>query len=283
MKIHIILLTNIIIYTLIFNIIASNESIAVDQCVAEMHTLYTEQSTYWGRCKSFLGTIASDIIDLNLNLISKETFMIAGVTIPAYFAVRQQDRVVHNYFYDSKNHKNRHELPFCCKVAAEKGLAIPLLTAAGLALFSRNEELRLTSYAFWIGMPCSWGYKKALKATRGKHCLRPANEHFDKNRKSYGGFPSGHIMEMVYVTTLFGIRYGPKVWVPLTAASAYMFAELAICNRHYVSQLVVGAGIGAAFGFATNKLVAKKLAERYVIDFDLDAQLRPSLKCCYRF
>lgn len=253
-------------------------------CVPNMQSNYScESGSYYASCRSFLGTLIKDAIDINLNLFSKETLIIAGIAVPSYFVARRHDRAIHHYFYDGKRHKNRRQLPYCCKVAAEKGLAIPLLTAAGLALFSKNEELQTTAYAFWVGLPCSWGYKKALKATKGNHCLRPPNQYFARHSKSYGGFPSGHVMEMAYVTTLFGLRYGPKVWVPLTAATAYVFAELAICNRHYVSQLVCGAAIGTAFGFATNKVVDKKLAKRLAISCELDQQLTPTLKCCYSF
>lgn len=237
----------------------------------------------WLSCKSFLQTAIYDALTLNLNLISKETLIITGIAVPAYFIARPHDRWIHSCFYDKKHHKNKHQLPFCCKFAAEKGLAIPLLVTAGLGAFSKDIELQTTSYAFWVGLPCSWGYKKALKSTRGDHCLRPANEHFDRRDKSYGGFPSGHVMEMAYFTTLFGLRYGPKAWIPLTAATTYVFAELAICNRHFVSQLICGAAIGTAFGFATNKLVNKKLAERMSFSMDVDHQRQPAFKCSYSF
>ena len=88
---------------------------------------------------------------------------------------------------------------------------------------------------------------------------------------------------VVYMATLFGMRHGPAWGIPLGLFASFVFADFLNCNRHYLSQLVAGAGLGVIFAVAASKVVDKKLAERYSFSCGVDSQGAPCAQFCYRF
>jgi hypothetical protein len=72
----------------------------------------------------------------------------------------------------------------------------------------------------------------------------------------YKGMPSGHTTSIFSVATVVASEYKKTVWVPILAYSIATLASVSRIydNKHWASDVVVGA----AFGFAIGKLIHKK-------------------------
>jgi len=205
----------------------------------------------------------TDLLDIFKNIFTIETIEILGFTTPFYIIARTYDHKIHRFFYDRKRHKNIRQLPKCLYKASSAILGTSLGIATLLALFPWDYNIERTSRVFLFGLPLTGITKYIIKKSERDFCKRPRNEDFDKHKIFYGGFPSGHTMEMVYMTTVFGLQYGYKAGIPLTAATLYIATDFIIKNRHYLSQILAGAIIGLIYGVSANKVINKSLDEYF--------------------
>lgn len=211
--------------------------------------------------KNFLRDIVQDVIQLNNNLLTWDSFKIISSIFPVYIATRMADEKLQNCFYDELCHKNKMQLPYWCHDIAQFSIAIPIIYFGSLPLWATNREFQEAGRIFLLGFPFVIFSKDIIKKFDFDACLRPWNEHFSKQRRSSGGFPSGHMAEAAYMAVLFGMRFGPRYAIPLGVLAAFIGATFLNCNRHYASQLVAGVCFGSLYGIAANKLIDKKLSE----------------------
>lgn len=231
----------------------------------------------------FLGEIIVDALRLQRNLFTLDSAKILTAITPFYLTTRMMDEDIQSNFYDCAAHKNIHQFPKACHHIAQKGIGVPMVALSSLALFAKDEDLRLTARIFAIGLPFVQSGKDLIKKIDTKACLRPWHEEFNHKHRSLGGFPSGHMANVTYMTALFGMRHGWKFGVPLGCFAAFVFADFLNCNRHYFSQLVAGAGLGLLYAFAANKVVEKKLSERLEIAMVSTERGDPGIKMVYHF
>ncbi len=206
-----------------------------------------------------LETVFSDLWDFTVNLFSTDTLKVAAGFLPVYLVSRKSDEKIHNCFYDRRHHLNLHQPPKFFHTFADLGVGIPMGAIAMAAIFSKDPDLRTTSWMLVFSLPYTWLARTLIKKIKLDCCLRPWNQNFDANKRSYGGFPSGHMIEMAYMTTLFSMRFGARWGWPLGVLSAFVFSEFLVCNRHYLSQLVAGVAAGVMFAVAADKAVENKL------------------------
>lgn len=226
---------------------------------------------------SLFASILKDVFEIHINLASFDFFRIAGAVFPVFAALRMHDETIHNYFYDADHHKNKNQCAFLNHYVAQEAIAIPILGLVSLSVFSHDEDLRATSRVFAIGMPFVLIAKDIIKQLRFKAAYRPYNEHFPKKPKHVcGGFPSGHMAEMAYMTVLYSMRHGVKFAVPLTALSIYVGATFVNCNRHYASQIAAGAGLGALYAVAASRVIDAKLESRRLKQFEMGMDITPT-------
>lgn len=242
-----------------------------------------KKKRFMHRTSHFLGEIIVDALMLNLNLFSIDSIKIVTGVTPFYLASRMVDERIQDNFHDHTHHKNIRQLPKKCHDIAHYGIGVPMVVLSSLAFWGWNEDLRMTARLFAIGLPFVQSGKDIIKKLRFKSCLRPWHEDFGKDKRSAGGFPSGHMTNVVYMTTLFGMRHGPAWGIPLGLFSSFVFADFLNCNRHYLSQLVAGAGLGVIFAFAANKVINQKLEAQFSFDCIPDNTGGTSFKVSYRF
>jgi membrane-associated phospholipid phosphatase len=231
----------------------------------------------------FVGGIIIDAASLLRNLFSVSSAKILTGFTPLYILTRMHDERIQKHFYDECHHHNINQFPRHCHNIAHYGVGVPMVALSSLAIFAHDEDLRLTARMFAIGLPFVQSGKDIIKKLRFKACLRPWHENYSRHQRSSGGFPSGHMANVVYMATLFGMRHGPAWGIPLGLFASFVFADFLNCNRHYLSQLVAGAGLGVIFAVAASKVVDKKLAERYSFSCGVDSQGVPCAQFCYRF
>jgi hypothetical protein len=235
------------------------------------------------RAARFFGEIIVDAVMLNVNLFSVDSAKIITGFSPVYLGSRMIDENVQQHFYDGEHHKNIYQLPTKCHAIAHYGIGVPMVFLSSLAFWGWNEDLRMTARLFAIGLPFVQSGKDIIKKLRFKSCLRPWHENFGRDKRSSGGFPSGHMANVVYMTALFGMRHGPAWGIPLGLFSTFVFVDFLNCNRHYLSQLFAGAGLGLIFAYAANKVIEQKLEACYFFDCTYNEAGQPAFKFSYHF
>jgi hypothetical protein len=224
-----------------------------------------------------------DTFWLNVNLISTESFIVIGSTLPVYLAARLMDDHIQCHFFSHQSHKNINQMPSWCHDLVRFGVGVPIVILGSQLFISKDPEWREAAWMLLLGIPFVIFGKDIIKKFDADFCLRPWHQDFCKEHKqSMGGFPSGHMAQAAYIATLYGIRFGHRLAVPLAFFAAAVGIVFLNCNRHYFSQLVAGAGLGAMYGIAANKVIDCKLAQDISIGLCLDRG-GPALKACYRF
>lgn len=218
-----------------------------------------------------------DIILLHKNLFTFDSFKLVSSFFPLFVVSRSFDCRLQNFFYCPKHHKNLNQLDQSCTYLARFGVGIPIVVLGSCAFLSTNQDLRMTSWIFLLGMPFVIFGKDVLKSIKIEACKRPWNEHFSSKKQAYGGFPSGHMAEATYMAVLFGKRFGYKFGLPLAASAIFLGAAFLNCNRHYFSQLVAGVALGAIYALAADKLITQKLAQGSSLRFGCTKEGKASL------
>lgn len=236
-------------------------------------------------CRLMEGTadVIKETIELHRNIFSIETASILTAFAPAYVTTRSIDHKVHEKFYDRKFHKNLNQPDENLCNAIEKGAVIGVAGLSSFAFFSSDEQLRITSRIFAIGAVSGLFAKNVIKKIHFEAGLRPWNEHFSSEKRAYGGFPSGHMFEAAYMTTVWGLQYGIKAGIPLGIFSSAMLGMSVACNRHYTSQTIAGVALGVIYGVAAHQLIERKLVEESSIDFCYDSRGLPNIRFAYYF
>ena len=210
----------------------------------------------------FCGGLVADALRINWNIFTVTTANIMTAFTPLYIASRAIDEDVQSRFYDGTCHKNVNQFSKVSHQVARFGVGIPMAVLSSLMFFAPDQDMRLTARLFAIGWPLVHFTKDLIKKIDSKACLRPWNEQYSCHKRSTGGFPSGHMANITYTATLWWLRYGPKLGVPLSLGAVFVFVNFVNCNRHYMSQLVAGAGFGMIYAFAVNRLVEQRISER---------------------
>lgn len=229
------------------------------------------------------GHLVYDALRLGVNLFSMESVKVLTGFAPLFIITRRFDESLHMKFYDDVNHKNINQLPQVCHTFAKDGIAIPMLLVSGLWIYGWNDDLRQTGRMAAIGIPFVQCGKDLIKQLRLRFCLRPWHENFSSKERASGGFPSGHMATAIYVSSLMWMRHGPQWGVPLTAFAVAMGLDFLNCNRHYLSQMVAGAGLGLIFAYAANKVIDANLAHDFRLICRVDHQGASNFGISYHF
>lgn len=227
--------------------------------------------------------VGHDFLYLHRSLFSWDTLKIGAVFVPCYVASRSADTALQDCFYCYDAHKNCRQLPEFCHTSSDKGVVALTVALGSSWILPFSEHFKLTSRVYASGIFPLWGLKNLFKNIKHKGCLRPKCEHFCKETNYYGGCPSGHMSFISYSTTVFGLQMGPSFGVPLGIASVGVFASSINSNRHYLSQVVAGAGLGIIYGIAASKVVDAYMGSTRVSDFSVNYDSSSGLELSYSF
>jgi len=235
---------------------------------------------------NFFMDVLHDIGSLYRNVIDWDTYKTIVATFPVCVATGMIDQSVHEVFYDKRRHKNINGIPSGLVFFADN-IVVPLeaTCAAAAFLFSSNTRLRETSKMFMIGLPFVIWTADIIKAiVKTDCCYRPLHEHLSKNRKQcFGGFPSTHAAQVSFAATLFGSQFGAKAAIPASILGALVVVPFIIDNRHYVSQISAGVGLGVLYGLAASKVVDKNFDSLCKLSLGVTPQGNPAITFAYNF
>lgn len=228
-------------------------------------------------------SILRDMMLINFNLFSWQSFAIISVTLPLYGIGAMADNKIHSCFYDTVYHKNQHALPKWAIDTSKSLIFAPLAILGSYAFFSSTEEKRLASRVFLEGAPLVWAAKDLIKQFETPAHERPKNEFFCPHKRVYGGFPSGHMALSMYMTLFYGLEFGHRYAVPLGLCSLITGALLVESNRHYFSQVIAGAALGALYAFAAKKVVEYDQARQFDYSLSVDRHGKPTFQVAWLF
>ncbi len=240
-----------------------------------------------GRASQVLGEIASsvfqDILVLHKNLFTWNTFKIVSTVFPLFVGARMLDEKLQRCFYDASCHRNINQMPSWCHDVAKVSIALPIVLLGSDALFAKDDDRRWTGQIFLLGIPFVIWTKKLVKQMKFEACLRPWHERFSCEDRSFGGFPSGHMAQALYMAVLYGTRYGPRYALPLGLLASFIGVTFVTCNRHYFSQVIAGSAFGTIYALAASKLVDTKLADKVNLGLGVDEVGNPTLSLSMRW
>lgn len=232
--------------------------------------------------RNYISNLFQDALELHKNLFTWDTLKIAATVFPVFVGTRMIDERFQNCFYNKENHKNIYYLPKQCHDFAQWSISIPIIVLGSQAFFGTTEDMRETSRVFLLGLPFVFWTKTLVKKMQFEANMRPWNENFDYTKRSNGGFPSGHMAEATYTALLYGLKFGPKFAIPLGAMATFIGVSFVACNRHYISQIIAGAGLGAIYGLAAYKLANSRIKEDLKLGFKI-CRGGPALSASYTF
>ena len=234
--------------------------------------------------KTKFKSIVKDILSINANIINFDSFKTICAFLPAVGLARMFDKDLQGNFYDRSNHKNCLEPPKWCQEVAKLSISIPIVFFGLKSFFSNHDEFCVTTRMLLLGMPFVIWSKELLKKLKLDICKRPWNEHFSCKEQSLGGFPSGHAAEAVYTALLYGMRLGPRYAIPTGTIALIIGSTFIACNRHYLSQIIAGAGLGTIYALAANKVVERHLDDpiNYTVELSYTKQ-QPAVSFGVRF
>jgi hypothetical protein len=227
--------------------------------------------------------VAQEVIGIHCNILSWDTFAIITTAFPFFVAARMVDEDLQSCFYDRSCHKNRRQFPDWCHDVANWAISVPIGILALSTLFTDDEEFFETNKTFLVGVIFVVSGKVLLKKFDFDFCLRPWHEKFSSVKRAHGGFPSGHMAEVTYITLMYGLRYGASFAIPLTLLALGVGATFLNCNRHYLSQLIGGAAFGAIYALACHRWINHKLAEGLSCYLTVSTDGAPALNIDYVF
>lgn len=227
--------------------------------------------------------VAREVVGIHCNIVSWDTLAIFATAFPLFISARMIDEDLQCCFYDRTCHKNRRQFPHWCHDAANWAISVPIGILALQTLFAHSVEYCETNKTFLIGVIFVVSGKVLLKKLDFDFCLRPWHEKFSCKKRASGGFPSGHMAEVTYITLLYGLRYGAKFAIPFGLLAAGVGITFLNCNRHYLSQLVGGAAFGAMYALAAHKFIDSKLSKNFSCALSFDESGLPSIGFRYSF
>jgi membrane-associated phospholipid phosphatase len=235
------------------------------------------------KAREFGAVLLEDALQLHKNLFSVDSFKIITTFFPFYVGSRMIDDRLQCCFYDGKHHKNKYIIPKWCHDVAQFSISVPIIGLGSQMFFGKTLDMRHTSRVFLLGVPFLIWTKDLIKKLEFEANLRPWHEDFDCKKRAGGGFPSGHMAEITYTATLYGMRYGPAYALPLSGIAAFLGVSFVACNRHYLSQIVAGAGLGVIYAFAADKVIESRLACSLDIGMTVASNGAPALSLTYQF
>src|SRR5690606_18644085 len=105
------------------------------------------------RTTYFLANLGYDAVMLFRNLFHWDSFKVVMTTFPFFIGARMLDEKLQNCFFDSDRKKNRHCPARWCRELARVSIGVPIGLLGTQAFLSHDDNMRITSQVFLLGMP----------------------------------------------------------------------------------------------------------------------------------
>ena len=130
-------------------------------------------------------------------------------------------------------------------VVCDRALGLPLLGVSSIIWASGgifdNTDTEETGQMLTEGLVLTYGLTGAFKLATGR--TRP-------DRSNTRSFPSGHASGTACAAVILWDSYGPGAGIPATVVAVFTALSRITLGKHYPSDVIAGAAIGAAAGLA---------------------------------
>ncbi|NBQ17375.1 phosphatase PAP2 family protein [bacterium] len=196
-----------------------------------------------------------DFKNIFIDLPTVSTLKTVTAFLPFYLIGRKIDNRVHATFYDAVNHRNVNQPPKFTKIVLnDLFFPLPFIVLGSMGLIHKDAYERRTAQIFAMGVLATWLTKSFIKTLKVDAGLRPLNQNFSPSPRVHGGNPSGHTALAAFMAMYYGLYKGKNYGIPLFFYTGLVGSMAITTNRHYLSQLVAGAGLGVMFGIAAHKV-----------------------------
>lgn len=183
-------------------------------------------------------TVRSYFHNLTYNVIAvpqrenyKGLLITGGLTAPSFLL----DGELENYFADHPHEDFGLIGARLGGGVALAGVTVGLFSAGRIA---RGDRFRAASYDLSQAFIVNGVYTNLLK-------LAVRRERPDGSNRA--SFPSGHASNAFAISTAFAKHY-PKLRVPLYGFATFVAVSRMAANKHHLSDVVAGSGLGAVIG-----------------------------------
>ena len=165
--------------------------------------------------------------------------ILAAGTAGTYFAFKTEDHSGYSGFLPQQPFNTFDKVD---NLLFGEALPVSAATLWIAGKLSASDQLEDTGEEICRGLLYTYTIVQTLKFTTGR--TRPDGS----NDRS---FPSAHAAGAACTAAVLWNRYGPEVGIPLSAITLYTCISRVNLGKHFPSDVVLGAAIGAACGFAS--------------------------------
>jgi hypothetical protein len=152
------------------------------------------------------------------------------------------------------------------------GKVLPVSSAAVwlTGCIANSEEIKNSGEELCRGLLFSYGIVQTFKIATGRE--RPDGS----NNRS---FPSAHAAGASCIAAILWSRYGAATGIPLSALAVYTCLSRVNLGKHFPSDVLMGAAIGAACGIASSMVSASQGTGgvKFSVSIDTEGRITPGL------
>ena len=210
--------------------------------------------------KEYIISYAKDI-----KTIAKTPFKMKDKEVAIGFGVITSTLIIHQFDSEIKNIFQKNKNDFSNKTSnyfqmiGNGKYCFPAMGALyGLGLITRNRKVQYTGLQAFKALVLSAGVTGSIKYLAQRE--RPFqtdntnNFHFIWNSLLYNSLPSGHTSDAFAMASVIGYNVKNKYWqIPIYAIATGVGLSRIHDNKHWASDVVLGAAIGYCVGQIINR------------------------------
>lgn len=175
----------------------------------------------------------------------------------SYFAFKAEDQEGYRSFLPEK--------PFDAVDKASNFVFGEALPVSALSLWiagrlSDSDQIEATGEEMCRGLFYTYGIVQTLKLTTGR--ARP-------DGSNHRSFPSAHAAGAACTAAILWNRYGEEVGIPLSVLALYTCFSRVNLEKHFPSDVIMGAAIGTACGIASSMVASNEEGKSISFSFSL--------------
>jgi hypothetical protein len=220
--------------------------------IATAQNIYPNK-TYFNSCLKDIKAIARTPFKMNDNEVAIGFGIVSSVLI-----IHQFDTEIKNTFQKNRTDFSNKTANYFQLMGNGKVSFPAMIGLYGVGLLTQNRKVQYTGLQAFKALVLSAGVTGSIKYITQRE--RPYqtdninNSHFIWNSFHYNSFPSGHTSDAFAMASVIGYNIKNKYWqIPIYAVATGVGLSRIHDNKHWVSDVVLGAAIGYCVGQIINR------------------------------
>ncbi|MFM2224250.1 MAG: hypothetical protein RJA07_452 [Bacteroidota bacterium] len=210
--------------------------------------------------KQYIYSYGKDIKAIALTpfkMNDKEVAIGFGI-VSSVLIIHQFDAEIKNVFQENRTDFSKKTANYFQMIGDGKICFPAMVGLYGVGLLTQNRKVQYTGLQAFKALVISGGVTGSIKYIAQRE--RPFqtdninNFHFIWNSFSYNSFPSGHTSDAFAMASVIGYNIKNKYWqIPIYAIATGVGLSRIHDNKHWASDVVLGAAIGYCVGQIINR------------------------------